>query len=262
MTNITLPLPHKITKIVYETEYEYTFRVKCDEKVDHGQFFVLSIPKVGEAPISVSAHGNGYVEFTIRKVGRVTEGLFRMKEGDMLFMRGPYGNGFPLEEFKGKHLVVAAGGTGLAPIRSTLHYFYEHPNEITSITLIAGFKDLESVLFREDLEKFNTAFNTVYTLYNEEALGFKKGFLTSYIDGIPFHEFDDYNVVIVGGQSLLKNTVKKCMENGVEESKIWVSFERNMSCSVGKCGHCKINETYVCQEGPVFNYIKARNLLD
>ncbi len=262
MQNITLPSPHKILQVVHETNAEYTFRVQCDAPVNHGQFFVLSIPKIGEAPISVSARGEGYVEFTIRKVGRLTDGIFGMEKGDTLFMRGPYGNAFPIEDFKGKHLAVIAGGTGLAPVRSMLQYFCEHKEEIASVHLIAGFKDRDCVLFEEDLAKFRDAFHAIYTLDNTSAEGFEKGFVTSYVKEIPFRDFEDYNVVIVGPPAMINFTAKECVNQGVSEEKIWVSFERKMSCSVGKCGHCKINETYVCLEGPVFNYIKAKELLD
>ena len=262
MNNITLPSPHKILKVVQETTAEYTFRVACDKAIKHGQFFVLSIPKIGEAPISVSAHDEEWVEFTIRKVGKLTNGIFGMRAGDTLFMRGPYGNSFPVDDFKGKHLVVIAGGTGVAPVRSMLKHFSEHMDELESLTFIAGFKDRENVLFEEDLEKFRLVFQTVYTLDHMQTEGFKKGFVTSYIKDIPFESFKDYNIVIVGPPAMINFSAKECVKNGADESKIWVSFERKMSCSVGKCGHCKINETYVCLEGPVFNYTKAKELLD
>lgn len=262
MNNITMPSAHKILQVVYETKAEYTFRVRANHQVRHGQFYVLSIPKVGEAPISVSSHGDGWVEFTIRKVGRLTNGIFGLKKGDTLFMRGPYGNAFPVEQFKGKDLVVITGGTGLAPVRSLLQYFCAHPNEATSVSLISGFKDRDCVLFTEDLERFRDVFRVVYTLDNETAPGFQQGFVTSFIKDIAFNTFLDYNVVIVGPPVMIPFAAKECMVNGVKESKIWVSLERKMSCSVGKCGHCKINETYVCLEGPVFNYTKAKTLID
>lgn len=262
MPNITLPSPHRILKIVHETKAEYTFRVACDKNVKHGQFFVLSIPKVGEAPISVSAMGDHWVEFTIRKVGRLTEGIFGMDEGDILFMRGPYGNSFPMEDFKGKNMVVIAGGTGLAAVRSTLQHFYDYPDEAASVWLIAGFKDRSCVLFEEDLKKFSGSFHTCYTLDHSQAEGFETGLVTGFVKDIPFEQFHDYDIIIVGPPVMISFAAKECVAQGAPEEKIWVSFERKMSCSVGKCGHCKINETYVCLEGPVFNYVKAKELLD
>ncbi|MCD8221263.1 MAG: anaerobic sulfite reductase subunit AsrB [Clostridiales bacterium] len=262
MTNIMLPEAHRIIRILKETEAEYTFRVAYDGETKHGQFFQLSIPKVGEAPISVSGRGDGYVEFTIRRVGRLTEGIFGLSEGNVLFMRGPYGNAFPVEQFERKNLVVICGGTGMAPVKTTLNYFYDNPSICKDVYLIAGFKDIHSVLFTEELEKFAKRFHTTYCLDNTEAEGFRKGFVTAYIKEIPFDQMEDYNVVIVGPPAMMRFSAIECMKHGVDAGKIWVSFERKMSCAVGKCGHCKINETYVCLEGPVFNYRKAQNLFD
>ncbi|NTV89538.1 MAG: anaerobic sulfite reductase subunit AsrB [Clostridiales bacterium] len=262
MNNIMLPKPHTILEVIHETNAEYTFRVACDADIMHGQFFQLSIPKVGEAPISVSAHGKGWVAFTIRKVGRLTEGVFGLKPGDTLFMRGPYGNFFPSGEFKGKDLVIITGGTGLAAVRSLLDHYFRNPGEVNSLHLIAGFKNRECVLFEEDLARFRLGFNTICTLDNSEAEGFEKGLVTAHLPGIPFRDFVDYNVVIVGPPVMMRFAAKECMDLGVEESRMWLSFERKMSCAIGKCGHCKINETYVCLEGPVFNYIRAKELLD
>ncbi len=260
--NIMLPKPHKILRILKETKAEYTFRVEYHGEVKNGQFFQLSIPKVGEAPISVSGKGDGYVEFTIRRVGRLTEGIFGLAEGNMLFMRGPYGNAFPVESFEGKNLIVICGGTGMAPVKTTLNHFYDNMPEGKDVYLIAGFKDLDSVLFTDELKKFETKFHTTYCLDNSEAEGFHKGFVTEYIKNIPISELDDYNIVIVGPPAMMRFSALECVKNGADENKIWVSFERKMSCAVGKCGHCKINETYVCLEGPVFNYSVSKNLFD
>ncbi len=264
MDNIMLPSPHRILRVLKETRAEYTFRVAYNGETQHGQFFQLSIPKVGEAPISVSGKGPGYVEFTIRKVGRLTDGIFGLGEGDTLFMRGPYGNPFPIDRFKGKDLVVICGGTGMAPVKTTLNYFREHLDEISSVYLIAGFKDINAVLFTEELERFKHTekFHVIPTLDNSSAPGFETGMVTAHIGKVPFAEFEDYNVAIVGPPVMMHFAALECMKNGAAEEKIWVSFERKMSCAVGKCGHCKINETYVCLEGPVFNYTRAKNLFD
>ncbi|HHV74166.1 anaerobic sulfite reductase subunit AsrB [Thermoanaerobacterium sp. R66] len=262
MNNIFMPKPYKILEIVHETNLEYTFRVEVDVKAEHGQFFQISIPKIGEAPISISAMGDNWMEFTIRKVGKVTNEIFNLSPGDKIFMRGPYGNSFPVNKYKGKDLVVIAGGTGVSPVRSLLKYFYDNSEEIKSLHFIAGFKDENSVLFKEDLNNFKTKFNTIYTLDKKKVDGFEVGLVTEHISKIPFDSFDDYNVIVVGPPVMMHFTALELLKNGVPEDKIWVSFERKMSCGIGKCGHCKINETYVCLEGPVFNYTKAKDLLD
>lgn len=262
MNDIMLPVPARILNIVHETAAEYTFRVACDLETRHGQFFQLSIPKVGEAPISVSAQGPGWVEFTIRKVGRLTEGLFSLQPGTRLFMRGPYGNSYPTENFDGKSLVVIAGGTGLAAVRSLLHHYAQNRQAIRDVYLIAGFKDLNSVLFHEDLQMFRQTFTTVCTLDNTVADGFSTGLVTAHIPAVPLSDMADYNIVIVGPPVMMKFAAQACLALGAAEEKMWLSFERKMSCAVGKCGHCKINETYVCLEGPIFNYTKAKELVD
>lgn len=263
-TNIMKPTPHKILKVICETNAEYTFRVAYDGETKHGQFFQLSIPKFGEAPISVSGKGDGFVEFTIRKVGRLTKGIFDLTEGSYLFMRGPYGKPFPVEQFENQHLIVICGGTGMAPVKTMLNHFYYNDHIRKSVHLIAGFKDETCALFNEERAKFANKFNAIYTLDNTDAPGFEKGLVTEHIKKIDFDKLseDGYHVVIVGPPVMMHFAAVECVKNGVPEDLIWVSFERKMSCAVGKCGHCKINETYVCLEGPVFQYTKAKELFD
>ena len=266
--NIMKPSPHRILKITHETQAEFTFRVDFRYPSQHGQFCMLSIPKVGEAPISISARGENYAEFTIRKVGRLTDGVFDLREGNMIYMRGPFGHPWPVEdvfEGPGKHLLIISGGTGLAPVRSMINHFYEHPEKIGSLYLIAGFKDIKGALFNEEREKWSKAekFHTIYTLDDSTAPGFETGMVTAHIDKIPFGSFGgNYSVAIVGPPPMMHFSALGCMKAGVPADQIWVSFERKMQCAVGKCGHCKINETYVCLEGPVFHYPKARTLFD
>lgn len=266
MINPWMPAKHRILKIIEETDMESTFVVEFDEPyVQHGQFFQISLPKIGEAPISVSNFTETAIEFTIRRVGKLTNVLFDLQAGDDLFLRGPYGNGFPLQSFKGKHLVVIAGGTGVSPVRSTLKHYVNNPAECKDVYVIAGFRDPQHVLFEKDLKTFAEAenFHTTFTLDNGTRDGFKEGFAMNYVKDIPFSEWgDDYAVIIVGPPVMMKFTAQECMKYGVKEDHVYVSFERKMSCALGKCGHCKINETYVCLEGPVFNYTKAKELVD
>lgn len=263
MFNPIQPKPYKIVSIKHETELEYTFRIETDIKVNHGQFIQLSVPKVGECPISVSEQGDNFLEFTIRKVGKVTDCIFSKQPGDVLFLRGPYGNGWPTEELKGKHLVVIAGGTGVSPVRSLLNYCYKNEGFAKSVNLIAGFKNQESILFKPDLENWKKSFNTTFCLDNEEAPGFNKGMVTGYIKDIPLKDFgDDYAVIVVGPPVMMKFVGLELEKQGYDVNKIWMSFERKMSCAIGKCGHCRIDEYYVCLDGPVFPYTVAKNLVD
>lgn len=263
MNNILTPKPYKIMHVKKESELEYTFRVETDIKVEHGQFLQLSIPKIGEAPISVSEYGDGFLDFTIRAVGKVTDEIFKMKAGDILFMRGAYGVGWPLEIFNGKNMVIVAGGTGVAPVKSLINHFYKNDGVVKSVHLILGFRNENQILFKEDLGAWRKKFNTIYTLDSGDVPEFENGLVTKHLPKIPFRTFDDdYEVVVVGPPIMMKFTTLELVKLGVPEDKIYVSFERKMSCAVGKCGHCRIDETYVCLEGPVFNYTKAKNLID
>lgn len=266
MKNVIKPIPCRILKIVKESLHEYTFRVESETvPTEHGQFFQISIPKVGEAPISVSSFNaeEKWVEFTLRSVGKVTDVVFEKEVGDELFLRGPYGHGWPIEKFKNKNLVVITGGTGVAPVRSMLTEIKNTPGYAKSVTLISGFKDEAGIVFRSELESWRDHFNATYTLDRDKIDGWEVGFVTEHAAKIPFKDFgDEYEVVIVGPPMMMKFTAEACMKAGVPEEKIWVSFERKMSCGVGKCGHCRIDEVYVCLDGPVFNYTKAKTLID
>ena len=263
MVNPIKPIPCEVLEIRRETETEWTFKVASDVKPNHGQFMQLSLPKIGEAPISISGYGEGYLEFTIRAVGKVTDEIFAMQPGDTLFMRGSYGNGWPFDkQFKGKHLVFVTGGTGLAPVRTMLEACY-NSNDVESVTLISGFKNEAGIVFKDDLNKWKEKFTTFYTLDRDQIEGWNVGFVTEYIGKVDFSQFNDnYEVIIVGPPPMMKFTGLAALKAGVPEEKIWMSFERKMSCAVGKCGHCRIDEVYVCTDGPVFNYTVAKGLID
>ena len=262
MNNVVKPIPCEIVEIKHETDLEWTFKVAAPFEPTHGQFLQLSLPKIGEAPISVSGYGNGILEFTIRAVGKVTDEIFKKQVGDTLFLRGPYGHGWPVEKFEGKNMVVITGGTGLAPVRSMLRKFYNE-DYAKSVTLISGFKNEAGIVFKDELAAWKEKFTTFYTLDRDQIEGWNVGFVTSFVKEIPFESFDgNYEVVIVGPPMMMHFTALEAVKCGVPEEKIWVSFERKMSCAVGKCGHCRIDEVYVCLDGPVFPYTIAKDLVD
>lgn len=261
--NPIMPIACKIISINKETDIEWTFRVESFFKANHGQFMQLSIPKIGEAPISISEIGNDYMDFTLRAVGKVTNEIFEKQVGDFLFLRGPYGNGWPFEELKGKHLLFITGGTGLAPVRSLLNEFYKNTDLGKSVTLISGFKNKESILFKDELNKWKDKFTTFYTLDNDSIEGWNSGLVTNFVKDVDFSSFDNnYAVIVVGPPIMMKFTGLELKKYNIPDENIWMSFERKMSCAIGKCGHCRIDETYICLDGPVFPYTKAKNLVD
>ena len=262
-TNEYIPFLSEIKDVIQHTEVEYTFRMAFKGEVKPGQFFEVSIPKYGEAPISVSGIGEGYVDLTIRKVGRVTNEIFRNYKGDKLFLRGPYGNGFDLTNYQGKELIVVAGGTGLSPVRGVVDYFASQPEQSTGFTLIAGFKSPQDVLFKDDLESWKQSAQIILTVDQAEA-GYEGhvGLVTKFIPNLEIKELEHVQVIVVGPPMMMHFTVLEFLKRGVAEENIWISQERKMCCGIGKCGHCKIDDTYICLEGPVFNYTKGKYLID
>lgn len=261
--NEYIPFLSEIKDVIQHTEVEYTFRMAFKGEVKPGQFFEVSIPKYGEAPISVSGIGEGYVDLTIRKVGRVTNEIFRNYKGDKLFLRGPYGNGFNMTNYQGKELIVVAGGTGLSPVRGVVDYFASQPEQSTGFTLIAGFKSPQDVLFKDDLESWKQSAQIILTVDQAEA-GYEGhvGLVTKFIPNLEIKELEHVQVIVVGPPMMMHFTVLEFLKRGVAEENIWISQERKMCCGIGKCGHCKIDDTYICLEGPVFNYTKGKYLID
>ena len=169
MENILTPKSCEIIDIVKETDKEWTFRIASDV-------------------VPVSGFGPGYLDFTIRAVGKVTDEIFKLKPGDKISLRGAYGKGWPVEQFKNKNVIIVAGGTGVAPVRSLINKFYDEPNYVETLSLVFGFKNSEGILFKNDLDRWNEKFNTIYTLDNDTKEGWETGLVTVHLNKLPgFH---------------------------------------------------------------------------
>lgn len=257
------PFLSEIKEVIKHTELEYTFRMAYEGPVKPGQFFEISLPKYGEAPISVSGIGEGTLDFTIRKVGRVTDEIFEHYTGSRLFIRGPYGNGFDLEDYRGRELVIVAGGTGVSPVRGVADHFASHSEETKGLTLVAGFKSPKDVLFRSDFARWEKTSNIILTVdADPENLGYRVGLVTKYIPGLQLHDVARTAGIVVGPPVMMRFAVKAMLERGFREENIWVSHERKMCCGLGKCGHCLVSGTYICLDGPVFKYDQGKTLMD
>ena len=261
--NEYIPFRSEILEVIEHTAVEYTFRMAFNGEVKPGQFFEVSLPKYGEAPISVSGIGEGYVDLTIRRVGKVTNEIFKNYVGDKLFLRGPYGNGFDIENYKDKEVIVVAGGTGLSPVRGIVEYFSRNSEDCKGMTLISGFKSPEDVLFKEDMKTWEKTMNLILTVDTaKEGYEGKVGLVTKYIPELEIKDMENVQVVVVGPPMMMKFTVLEFLKLGIREENIWISQERKMCCGIGKCGHCKIDDTYICLDGPVFNYTVGKSLID
>ena len=260
--NPYVPFSSKILEVVPHTEKEYTFRMEFEGEVKPGQFFEVSIPKFGEAPISVSGISPNSIDLTIRKVGRVTDEVFENYAGDTLFLRGPYGNGFDVNKYTDSECLVVAGGTGVSPVRGVIDALSES-KDAKDKHIILGFKSPSDMLFREDIARWEKSMDLILTM-DKEAEGYSGnvGLVTKFIPEVKLNNVETTQAVVVGPPPMMKFSVIELLKRGFREENIWVSYERKMCCGIGKCGHCKVNDTYICLDGPVFNYVDSKSLID
>lgn len=262
--NPYVPWPARIVQIIDHTTAEHTFRLAFTGDVRPGQFFEVSIPKYGEAPISVSGIDPEHsIDLTIRNVGRVTGELFAsFTSGDALLLRGPYGNGFDTSLFEDGEVVVVAGGTGVSPVRGVIDALAAC-TDARDKHVIVGFRSPDNILFRDDLARWDTALDLILTVDGApESYDGNVGLVTKFIPDLPLRDPSTTQAIVVGPPPMMRFSVAGLLELGLAEENIWVSQERRMCCGLGKCGHCRIGEKYVCLDGPVFNYTESKAMLD
>ena len=230
-----------------------------------GQFVMLSIPGTGEMPISISSSPTRpeVLELCVRKVGRVTSALYRMRTNDVVGVRGPYGNGYPMQEIAGHDLLLAAGGLGMAPLRSLLWYALDHRDQFNNLILMYGSKRPEDMLFRQELVALvdRADINCLLTVDADPSGTWKNhvGLLPTMFDYAKIDPARTY-AAVCGPPVVYKFILKRLLDLGFPKNRILMSLERRMKCGVGKCGHCSIGYKYTCLHGPIFTYWDAINL--
>ena len=269
-TSIYLPRPAELTRITPITEREklFEFKLKDGNNLDHkpGQFVEVSLFGIGEVPISISSSPTmrKSFELTVRAVGNVTDAMHRLSKGARLGIRGPYGNGFPMDDLKGKDILMVAGGIGLFPLRSLINYILDKRRDFGRLIILSGCRCPEERLFCNELDKLHKRkdvelLETVDTC--EQNWTGNVGVVTTLFPKVDIDPQETF-AITVGPPVMYKFVVAECLKKGIAEEQILLSFERRMKCGVGKCGHCQINGVYVCQEGPVFTYAQAKNLME
>ena len=263
------PINAQIVDIVDESPTIKSFFIEPEEAIPFktGQFVELTLPGEGEAPFTPSSSPNqaDRMEITIMKAGRITSMLHGCKKGQQVGIRGPYGNGYPIEMFTGKEVYIVGGGVGLAPIRSLL------------LTLIDRIKDYKRVVCRfgartpEDFIYKNTLFGEwqkidglEIKLTVDEANGQWKdnvGVVTTILK--PGDVYIQNAVAIVCGPPIMMKFASfELSKQGFKAEDIYLSMEKNMSCGIGKCGHCMLGKYYVCKDGPVFTLDQIKEYPD
>lgn len=268
----------QIISIEEEAPNIMSFKLKCKENSKlydfiPGQFAIWSLLGVGEAPFSYSSSpiNKEFIQFTIHKTGRVTNAIFKFNIGDFVSIRGPYGNGFPMDKMLGKNLIFVMGGIGAAPLRSVLNYVLTQKSidrsNFGNIFILHGARTPELMLFRNEFELHVSnpeidCFMTIDTLQNNSSWSHNVGVVTTLFEKIDFGkiEIDKTVVLICGPPVMYKFVIGKLDDLGIPQNQIYMTMERRMKCGIGFCGHCAIDYVYTCMDGPVFTYWDAKYL--
>jgi NAD(P)H-flavin reductase/NAD-dependent dihydropyrimidine dehydrogenase PreA subunit len=259
-----------IIKKVPMTANETLLEIKLDDgsELGHkpGQFVEISVFGIGEAPISLASSPTrkDTFELCVRKLGNVTTKLHMLNIGDRVGVRGPFGNGFDADSLKGKDLLFIAGGLGIAPLRSLFNYILDNRKDYGRVILLYGCKEPRELLFGEELlsltQRDDVEFKpTVNWCPESEVWTGSVGVITTLIPQVDFDPKKIY-AVVCGPPIMYKFVISDLKQRNVPDDHIIVSLERRMKCGVGKCGHCQINQIYVCKDGPVFNYSKIKGV--
>ena len=262
------PVISTISRVEQLTELEKRFEITLPDKqsLGHkpGQFVEVSIFGFGEAPISVcsSPTKSEVFDLTVRKTGRLTDKMHLLEEGSQIGIRGPYGNGFEVEDFKGKDMLFVCGGIGLAPLKSLIDYTIDKRGDFGRIIILYGTKNPEEILFKEDIQSWQNMSDVEFHMTVDRADDKWKGNVGVITTLIPPLELDFENTIasVVGPPVMYKFVIMSLKSKRIPDDNIYLSLERRMKCGVGKCGHCQINSCYVCQDGPVFNYPMTKTL--
>ena len=270
--NIYQPSLARIVRILPQIKDHRLFQLRFEDPEMRqsftyrpGQFVELSLIGTGEAPISISSSPTRpeVIDLCVRKIGRVTEALFRLPLNSLVGVRGPYGNGFPVAEMEKNNLLIIAGGLGMAPLRSLLWYALDNRSKFKEIILMLGARISEEMLFKYELLSLldRTDMKCLLTVDKDEEgiWPAQVGVVTKLFDAVEVDPEITY-AAVCGPPIMYKFVLRKLLERNLPKDRILMSLERRMKCGVGKCGHCSIGYKYTCIDGPIFTYWDAINL--
>ena len=267
-----IPMLGVVTDVRVDTPDVKTFRVnaleggKCFEHLP-GQCAMLSIPGVGEAMFSITSSPTNkeFMEFSIKKCGCLTNWLHQMDVGQQITIRGPYGNGFPVEtELKGQDLIFIAGGIGLAPLRSVINYVRDNRANYGKIDIVYGSRSKDDLVdYPEIVDHWcqEAGINVHLTIDREqEGWDGHVGFVPNYVTELGFNP--EGKALVCGPPIMIKFVLQALDKLGFDRKQVFTTMELRMKCGVGKCGRCNIGNKYVCKDGPVFRFDQLGELPD
>jgi NAD(P)H-flavin reductase len=266
------PFPAVVRSIVPETRGVSTFHVEFSDsarqaryRVEPGQFNMLYIPGIGEVPISVShlpGEGRG-IGHTIRYVGRVTRVLETLRAGAVIGMRGPYGSRWPVEDARGRDVILVAGGLGLAPLRPMITALLARRADFGRIVLLYGARQPADLLFTAEYAEWERrGLELRVTVDHADATwDGNVGVVPILIRRLRIASAKTV-VLVCGPEVMMRFSVAEVLADGVADRDVYLSLERNMQCAVGLCGHCQLGPEFLCKDGPVFTYRKVARFVN
>lgn len=275
MHNFYHPEPAKIVKITPQTDTIKLFRFEFVQKVwgynfsfAPGQFVELSIPGYGEAPFApCNAAGTKYLELCIRDIGRLTHKLHKMKRGEKVGIRGPYGRGWPTitnskSQIANRNILIVVGGLGLIPLRTLILGKNKFLGKDTKVQVFYGAKAPQEMLFRYEYAKWRENGIDVKLTVDKECANWVGcvGLVTTLFDKYPIAE--NATAFLCGPPVMYKFVLEKLKQKGIVDQDIYLSLERRMHCGLGVCQHCAVGPYYTCKDGPVFSLSQLKNIPD
>ncbi len=258
--------PYSLTELdiietVKETADTVTLRIESFRDYSPGQYNMIYIFGLGEVPITISGRSNGIIEHTVRSAGDVTGQIVRLKPGDKIYIRGPYGNSWDLDRAEGKQLVLISGGLGLAAIKWIMEEAIAKKDKFKGILSLYGSKSYDSLLYRYRYEEWTSQIDFRITIDRpDERWNGDVGLITDLIKKSEIHK--DAVVFMCGPDPMVKFSVIELSKKGVPLENIYVSMERHMKCSIGICGHCMFGPYFVCKDGPIFKYSSIKEFFE
>lgn len=254
-----IPRPVYVQRVWWETHdtasIEFTDRNGGSLAFEPGQFTMLYVPGVGEAPLSISGdpRQEDRILHTVRAVGAVTNALCALAPGSDIGFRGPYGVGWPMDQVTGRDVVIVAGGIGLAPLRGAVLELFRRREELASLSLIYGARTPEDMLFENDLHMWRSSFNADTIVTVDQPTGTYRGHVGVVTTRFDQLSFDPGNALILtcGPEIMMTVSAREFVNRGVDPGRIYLSMERHMKCGVGLCGRCQYGPAFVCTDGPV-----------
>lgn len=266
------PVKTNVSEVITETSNIKTFVLRPERPLDFeaGQFIQLTVPGVGEGPFtpSSSPYEKEKLEVTIMEVGRVTSALHNLKQGSMVGLRGPFGKEYPLDRFRGREILIVGGGVGMAPLRSLFLSLAHTIEDYKKLVFCCGSRTPKDIVYKDAvLDKWQTQFKdkVSFRITVDEGDGTWKGqvgLVTTTLDNLDkeISSFKESIAVVCGPPIMMKFTTLKLLDIGYGHQNIYLSMEKNMSCGLGRCGHCQMGKYLVCRDGPVFTYEEVKNI--